>query len=97
VSTDTDLEPSPTDEEAAKILPFLRGKFGLYWTPDGRNVHLRVLVDGFPPFEQDMPFSMVQRFLKVESPAEMMAQIDEMAQLQAGEEDEEQTQPEEEV
>jgi hypothetical protein len=81
MTTSPDLETSPAGEpEPGKIQPFLRGKFGLYWTPDGRNVHLRVLVDGFPPFEQDMPFSMVQRFLKVESPADMMAQIDEMAQ-----------------
>lgn len=70
----TTEQPAPD-----KIQPFLLGKFALYWTPDGHNVHLRVLVDGMPPFDQEMPFAMVQRFLHVESPADMMEQIAEMS------------------
>jgi len=72
-----------SEAEPEKIQPFLLGKFALYWTPEGHNVHLRVLVDGFPPFDQEMPFSMVQRFLKVDSPADMMEQIAEMSAEQA--------------
>lgn len=77
--SETEQAGAEQQDEPEKIQPFLLGKFALYWTPEGHNVHLRVLVDGFPPFDQEMPFSMVQRFLHVESPADMMAQIAEMS------------------